>query len=96
MIRLALLAPALVLTACATVPPAEVQPVGDGTCNNAPLAQFTGRQRSAELGAEILRASGARAIQWIGFGQMVTMEYREDRVRVQLTKAGTVEAARCG
>lgn len=101
MIRLAFVAPAMALVACAPVapveaPPAETHPVGDGTCNNAPLAQFAGRARSEALGAEILRVSGARSIQWIGHGQMVTMEYRADRVRVQLTKAGTVEAARCG
>ncbi|MFC7537068.1 I78 family peptidase inhibitor [Sphingomonas sp. GCM10030256] len=93
---------ALSLCACATVPaPAtagdmEPQIAGDGQCRNDALDQFTGRQRSEELGAEIRRVSGAKLVQWINPDEMVTMEFRADRVRVRLDASGKVLSARCG
>lgn len=97
MTRFALLATLpLALVACATVEPQEPRMNGEGECRNEPLAQFVGRQQSDALGAEIRRASGARLIQWINPGEMVTMEFRADRVRVTLDSNRRVEVARCG
>ena len=97
MIRPVLLAAGLLLSGCATVdggaPPATE---GSGECRNDALAGFTGEPATAELGAEILRQSGSRVLQWIRQGDMVTMEYRADRVRVQLDAVNRVESARCG
>jgi hypothetical protein len=67
-----------------------------GTCRPQPLAQFVGQPSSQELGARILAASGARVIRWVPKGGVVTMEYREDRVTVQLDGSNRVERANCG
>jgi len=67
-----------------------------GTCRPAALEQFTGQQASAELGARILAASGARTIRWVPKGGVVTMEYSDQRVTVLLDGANRVERASCG
>jgi hypothetical protein len=91
----------LPLAACATVSaqePSNQEPavVGEGKCRNEGLERFTGQPATAELGAEMLRVSGAGTIQWIPQGTMVTMEYRSDRLRVSLDGTNRVERARCG
>jgi hypothetical protein len=95
--RLALLAP-LALLACATT--AAEPPVGDRssgmTCQGEQLARFSGRPASAELGAEMLRVSGAAKLRWVAKGMMVTMDYRDDRLTVWLTEDNRVERANCG
>lgn len=67
-----------------------------GTCNSAALDQFTGQSASAELGAQMLKASGARAIRWVPKGSVITMEFRADRVTVMLDGDNKVERANCG
>ena len=98
MLRIALMAPAL-LTACATAPAAEPRPPAgqsDYVCRSEGLGAFAGRAASAELGAEILRVSGARHLRWVRPGMMVTMEFREDRVTVWLAAGNRVERVSCG
>lgn len=66
------------------------------TCRNEALAQFAGQPASQELGERMLTASGARAIRWVPKGGVVTMDYREDRITVQLDETNRVERASCG
>lgn len=88
------------LAACATAKPGSPYPGGNSAdiyvCRNTMLEQFKGRASSAELGNEIIRASGSRRLQWIPAGTMVTMDYREDRVRIWLDAQGRVERVNCG
>lgn len=88
----------LALLACATTE--TESPVDDRSsamaCHGENLAQFAGRPASPELGAEMLRVAGARALRWVAKGMMVTMEYREDRLTVWLTEDNRVERANCG
>jgi hypothetical protein len=85
----------LPLAACA---PAE--PPADGgmvtTCRNEPLAQFIGQPASQELGARMLAESHARVLRWVPKGGMVTMDFRGDRLTVQLDEANRVLTASCG
>lgn len=67
-----------------------------GSCNGAVLGQFTGQPASAELGAKMLKASGARVIRWVPKGSAVTMDYRHDRLTVALDESNRVERASCG
>lgn len=96
MIRFALTIPALLVAGCATVAADEPAVAGAGECRNEALAQFTGQPATQELGSAILRESGAKVLQWIRQGDAVTMDFRADRVRVQLDGSNRVEAARCG
>jgi len=90
-----ILAAAALLTAgCATAPPAEAG--GDRRCDAARAQTLIGRSRSAKVGAEALRLSGATALRWIAPGTMVTMDYREDRVNLRVDPAGTVVKVDCG
>ncbi|GAA4007074.1 I78 family peptidase inhibitor [Sphingomonas humi] len=87
------------LAACATVQQEEpVANPGDsgGMCSNDALQQFVGQPATADLGAAIQRVSGAKTLQWVAAGSMVTMDYREDRVRVYLDTANKVQRLSCG
>lgn len=96
---------ALLMTtaACAVVPPAsEAEQAGQapaaagGICKADAARSLTGRQASGELGTEALRLSGATALRWIRPGDVVTMDYREDRVNIELDSNSRVQLIRCG
>ena len=87
------------LAACAaTPPPADVPVHGAGayTCRPEGLARFAGQPATQQLGAEMQRVSGARILQWVGHGMMVTMDFSPERLRVFLTADNRVERASCG
>ena len=65
-------------------------------CNKAALAQFVGQPASEELGARMLRESGARTIRWVPKGGVVTMDFSPHRLTVQLDGSNRVERASCG
>ncbi len=88
--RLASLA-ALATIACATTPEGPA-----GRCNADGLADLLGREGTSALGAEALRRSGARTIRWIRPGDAVTMDFREDRLNLNLDAGGRLERANCG
>lgn len=80
---------------CATVGP-EAAATPGGTCRNDGLQAYVGRPATAEVGAEIQRTSGAKTLQWVAAGTMVTMDFREDRVRVYLDESNRVQRVSCG
>jgi hypothetical protein len=82
--------------ACATVPPEDVPEHGAGSCDSAPVQDLVGRQASQELAEDAIRRSGARRMRWISPGQMVTMEFRADRLNIDLDERNRVKALRCG
>ena len=87
--------------ACATVPPEGAPPTGDpgagaGRCQADNLQDLVGRAASQELGAEALRRSGARIMRWIRPGDVVTMDYSEQRLNIRLDGQGRVEGFTCG
>ncbi|HEX9948491.1 MAG TPA: I78 family peptidase inhibitor [Allosphingosinicella sp.] len=85
---------ALVAAGCAGAPPAEA--VGAGKCDAAKAQKLIGRTRSAAVGAEALRLSGAKSLRWIAPGTMVTMDYREDRLNLRLDPKNKVVKVDCG
>ena len=85
------------LAACATVgPEAPVARPGGSACSNDALQQFVGQSATGELGARMLAASGAKTLQWVAAGSMVTMDFRADRVRVYLDEQNRVQRVSCG
>ena len=84
------------LTACATTPPQGDEVGAGGLCSAEPAQQYVGERATAELGAAIQDATGARIFQWVGPDMMVTMDYRPDRVRVTYDRDMVVTAIRCG
>ena len=84
----------------ASEPPQEEEvPVHGSTgriCNAEPAQSLVGRGASSELGAEAMRLSGAGKLRWIPPGARVTMDYREDRLNIELDGANRVTRIRCG
>lgn len=75
---------------------------GDGlppvpaACQGDNLAPFIGQAASQGLGAQMLRASGARILRWVPKGGVVTMDFNPQRLTVQLDGSNRVERASCG
>ncbi len=97
--RLVLLAVAAVqITACTanmTDPPVAGETPGF-TCKGGALPSFVGQQATQDLGARMLRATGARTIRWVAKGMMVTMDFRADRLTVFLDGSNRIDHASCG
>lgn len=99
----ALIAAILAMTgACTPVPPAENSgepgPIeeAEGMCDSSRAQSLVGRPASSELGAEALRLTGARGLRWIQPGQAVTMDFRPDRLNIELDSQNRVVKLRCG
>jgi ABC-type oligopeptide transport system substrate-binding subunit len=77
-----------------TAPPPVAD--GEGPCRNDPVAGFVGRKATAELGAELLKVSGARTLRWGAPGTAMTMDFRPDRLTVSYDETMAITSARCG
>ena len=90
--------------ACAAMPPEGEPPNGeprevgasDYRCDADGLGNLIGRAATRELGEEALRRSGARTLRWIRPGDVVTMDYRLDRLNIHLDARGRVARFACG
>ena len=95
---------AFLAAGCATVPPVNAEPAvddtvpvrGEGSCDATSAQGLVGRTHSAENAAEALRLSGARTLRTIPEGTMVTMDYREDRLNIELDRNKRITKIRCG
>ena len=95
---------ALPLAACAgyaepeTAPPAP--PVAaapaEYLCDAAPAQYHVGHDATAEMGAAILKESGARALRWGPPRTAWTMDYRQDRVNVRYGDNMKITEVSCG
>jgi hypothetical protein len=99
MTRLAITMAMLPLTACAGANgegPTTAPVAQEGPCRNDPVAGFVGRKVTAELGSEMLKASGATSLRWGAPGMAMTMDFRADRLTVSYDAQMLVTSARCG
>jgi hypothetical protein len=94
---------AMMTMGCTPVPPAgpveEEVPVHGSTgrrCEAARAQGLVGREATSELGAEAMRLTGAGMLRWLRPDYVVTMEYREDRLNIELDARNRVRALRCG
>ena len=98
--RLAIAGALLMSSACATVPPEPVdEPVferGSGDCDASRARMLVGRTASSEVGAEARRLTGGVTIRWIQPGQAVTMDFRTDRINIELDARNRVTRITCG
>ena len=95
--RLSLLSPLLLLAACAgrpvTPPPAADAPMA---CNADAAKRYVGQPATAANVEAVRVASGATLVRALKPDQMVTLEYRGDRVNVLQDAAGIIERISCG
>jgi hypothetical protein len=89
----------LALTGCVPHAPQSAPPpppAGSGYCDAAPAQGLVGREASPALAAEAQRLTGARTWRWLRPGQIVTMEYRADRLNLHLDAGDKVARIVCG
>ncbi|MEI9851771.1 MAG: I78 family peptidase inhibitor [Sphingomonas sp.] len=67
-----------------------------GKCSAEGLDDLVGRPRGAEVAEAARSRSGAAALRWVAPGEMVTMDFREDRLNLYVDEAGKVTKATCG
>ena len=80
-----------------TPPPmTDPQPPAAAQCNVEPARALVGKQGTADNVEQARRLSGATVARVIKPGMMVTMEFREDRLNVDLDEAGVIRNVRCG
>jgi hypothetical protein len=89
---------ALPLAACAAVPEKETSPATPpaAACDAAPAQSQVGAAATTELGAELLRLTGARQLRWGPPGSAMTMDYRPDRLTVSYDAKMAITTIVCG
>jgi hypothetical protein len=75
--------------------PAAAQP-SVPLCREAPASFALGETYSERLGRRARRAAGARVVRKIEPGRVHTMDFRPDRLNLDVDRQGTVQAVRCG
>lgn len=80
-------------TTSGAAPPA---PVGVTKCDASMLGDIVGKPASEELGNDAVKRSGSRTMRWLAPGMAVTMDFREDRLNIELDADRKVVGSRCG
>ena len=94
MIRLASVLLALPLIAC-TATPVPQDRLGV-QCNADRVQPLVGREATTDVVTRAKDRSGARTVRLIKPGEAVTMDFRSDRLNLDLDNVNTITAARCG
>ncbi len=84
----------LVLAGCTPVEPLPGVPTGK--CTTAGLANLVGRDASAGLVSRARRRAGASVARVLRPGQIVTMEFRDGRLNVNVDSQNRVRNFTCG
>ncbi len=103
--KVLLLAPAL-LAGCSTAAtpeesaaaPATAAPAAEtgSACRSGDYSSFKGRTLTADVRSELQQASGAQVVRVVEPGMMVTMDYQENRITVQVDEQNRITSANCG
>jgi hypothetical protein len=97
-----LVAPLLLLQACATAPEGGFAQAGPppattaGECNAAQAQFAVGRTLDDNLRAQVLSSTGARTVRVYRTGDAITMDFSAQRLNLELDAAGKVVKASCG
>ncbi|OGS55603.1 MAG: hypothetical protein A3J40_01345 [Erythrobacter sp. RIFCSPHIGHO2_12_FULL_63_10] len=97
-----LLIPMLGLAACISTgeaPPSgepAPKPAASGQCSADNTREFVRQIATAQLGAAIRARTGAQIFQWVPPRTAVTMDYRQDRVRVSYDDDMRIVRIACG
>ncbi len=96
---LSVTAASLALAGCnaeGTTPPEDLPAMPAGECKAEAAQDMIGQKATAEVGAELLRRTGARHLRWVPPHSAVTMDYRADRLTVGYDDAYTIVRISCG
>ena len=88
---------AVPLAACAQMPTVDETPVmGAGQCDASKLGDLIGKTATSAVVADAQQRSMSRTVRVIKPGMAVTMDYRTDRLNIDVTDRNVVTATRCG
>jgi hypothetical protein len=94
-VRPLLAALALALPACTTAHSAPPM-IPERACRAESASSLIGRPGGAALAEQARQMSGARTVRVLHPGDIVTMEFRGNRLNVHLDAAGKIERITCG
>jgi hypothetical protein len=94
LLLLTLAVPAFALAGCATTGEAVAE--GEGLCKAEPGQSFVGQRATGEVGAQLLRLTGAKQLRWGPPRTAMTMDFRADRLTVSYDDAMTITRVSCG
>jgi len=80
----------------ASAPAPQTAEAPAGRCDAAAAERFVGQPYTDALGEDARQASGANTLRRIEPGQAVTLDFREDRLNIELDANSTVTRVRCG
>lgn len=98
-IRIMAIAAVLPLAACTQErPPESTPPPPEAamTCKADAAQSYVGQSVTPDLGAAILKATGARTLRWGPPRTAMTMDYRIDRVNIMYDDDSKVTQVTCG
>ena len=97
-IRLLAIAAALPLAACTQERPPESTPPppAEAMCNADSVKSLVGQTATGEVGAQLIKGSGATTLRWVSPRTAVTMDFRPDRLTVSYDDALKIERISCG
>ena len=82
--------------AVVSAPPSTLPALSAAPCDAAAAQFAVGRSADATLEQQVRERSGARVVRLLRPGQMVTKEFRADRINLELDTGNRVTAVRCG
>ena len=71
-------------------------PAPSGECNADGVRSLIGQTATGEVGARLLRETGARTLRWVPPRTAVTMDFSPDRLTVSYDDAHKITAISCG
>lgn len=95
-LRPSLLFPLLLLAACASKPTTPPPADAPAACHADTAKQYVGQPATAANIEAVRQRTGAKLVRALKPDQMVTLEYRADRVNVLQDAAGVIERISCG
>lgn len=90
---LPLMAGGLALAACTTT---GAGGESTGSCNAEKGQSLVGQRATAEVGARLLRLTGAKQLRWGPPRSAMTMDFRPDRLTVSYDDAMIIDRVTCG
>jgi len=94
-LRLPVIVLLLSMGACATIPP-EAPPQPIGLCNAEGARSAVGREPSGEVVERARVDSGSATVRVVRPGDAVTMDFRSDRLNLNVNARNAIDAVKCG
>lgn len=86
----------LSVAACATIPPPYAGPAPGGVCNAAAVGWAIGRAPTPDVVERARVESGSALVRVVAHGEMVTQEFRAERLTIRTNERGAITALACG